>query len=624
MPLSVDVQDQPEHGSNSILHRADHPALLRFAKPIAVALVVLAAVPLIGWIFRARSLTLWFFDRASMRPCVAIAFLLIGIFTLASGTLRRSWQRWLIAGTTGVIGVVGLLSAVPATAVPLENWILGSPDWYEPVAGANGLPVLTSLLMLTLGAALSMASRWHQATHVLLVIILFAAYVSLVGQVFGADRLYRLGNGTTMPAMSALGLGLTAAVLLISAEPRGLLRFLTDRGAAGVLVRPVIVAVPLALPIVGWVSMIGHQAGLLDHAMVIALVAASGLLVVTVLARWAASRLQDLDAERARALVQISVVNEALEVRIAERTADVAKHAAMFSLAFESAPVGMALLDLSGRIGRANTALCTLLGGGDLIGIQLIAQLHAEDRALAEERRHQLIAGEIPNCTEELRLLASHGEFHWVSLAGVLLRDGQGYPLQILIHVMDIDERKNRESQLTHLADHDPLTGLLNRRGFGPIVDDCMTRNARYQQTAALIVVDLDNFKAVNDICGHECGDLLLIAVAAALRRSVRQSDAVARTGGDEFAVLLPDVDARIATRVAQQLVDAVRSETRELHVTYQLTVTASAGIAMFDTSPSGADIMRRADRAMYLAKDAGRDRYVVDHPSVSPTAGVR
>jgi diguanylate cyclase (GGDEF)-like protein len=171
-----------------------------------------------------------------------------------------------------------------------------------------------------------------------------------------------------------------------------------------------------------------------------------------------------------------------------------------------------------------------------------------------------------------------------------------------------VSEHHRREQHLRHLADHDPLTGLVNRRGFGRELRRHVSRLARYGAKGALLMVDLDNFKAYNDAHGHAGGDALLQLVAGSLGARLRAGDVLGRIGGDEFSVLLPEATPDQAEIVAAALVQAVR----ELDQDGSPNVTASIGIFCFgqESAVSEHQAMVGADLAMYAAKHAGRDRY--------------
>src|SRR5262252_1462177 len=155
-------------------------------------------------------------------------------------------------------------------------------------------------------------------------------------------------------------------------------------------------------------------------------------------------------------------------------------------------------------------------------------------------------------------------------------------------------------------ADTDPLTGLLNRRGFERELSRMLAQVKRHGTTAALIYLDLDGFKPVNDRHGHAAGDAVLTAVAVALTRAVRSSDVVARLGGDEFAVLLSHLTAADAQRKGRAL-EAVVAAATATHAGATLAVGAAAGTAWLLAGDAPADVLARADRAMYARKAAKR-----------------
>ncbi|HVX32326.1 MAG TPA: EAL domain-containing protein [Solirubrobacterales bacterium] len=172
--------------------------------------------------------------------------------------------------------------------------------------------------------------------------------------------------------------------------------------------------------------------------------------------------------------------------------------------------------------------------------------------------------------------------------------------------IQDITDRKRMEAQLEYQADHDPLTGLFNRRRFGEELERALRLVARYRQAGAVLMIDIDNFKTINDTHGHAVGDRALKGVAAAIAGRARETDVFARLGGDEFAVVLSDVTPDEAREVAED----IRARARRVDATPKLSV----GIAPFDARARlvADDVLVAADMALYEAKDRGRDRVVV------------
>jgi diguanylate cyclase (GGDEF)-like protein/PAS domain S-box-containing protein len=184
----------------------------------------------------------------------------------------------------------------------------------------------------------------------------------------------------------------------------------------------------------------------------------------------------------------------------------------------------------------------------------------------------------------------------------------------------DVTERERIQSRLRLLAERDGLTGLLNRRRFEEELSRHVAHASRYGTGGAVLLLDLDDFKVVNDSLGHRTGDVLISSVAELLRARLRESDVLARLGGDEFAILLPKADIERAEAVAESLLEEVR-ENRTVFRGRTVKVTTSIGIAVIRGRDqlSAEDLLVRADVAMYAAKGAGRNRHSVYRP---PEAG--
>ncbi|HEY7829837.1 MAG TPA: diguanylate cyclase [Solirubrobacteraceae bacterium] len=278
-----------------------------------------------------------------------------------------------------------------------------------------------------------------------------------------------------------------------------------------------------------------------------------------------------------------------------------------FELVFEQAPIGMALLTPDGRWVRVNQALLKITGysSDELLRKTFHEITHPDDLSLDTEHMRRLLLGEIRDYQIEKRYHHAQGHVISAMLSVSLVRDLQGKPLHLVAQIQDITERKLMEERLRHLAEHDALTGIRNRRLLEHELRQQVQRCQRYGEQAALLVIDLDDFKQVNDLHGHKTGDDLLKAVAHELELRLRGTDLVARLGGDEFAVLLPGTSAEAAQRVAKDLARVI-GDCGVTVADQRIATTASVGVGVIDRDTSSHEnVLIEADRAMYSAKDA-------------------
>jgi len=280
----------------------------------------------------------------------------------------------------------------------------------------------------------------------------------------------------------------------------------------------------------------------------------------------------------------------------------------------EASPDAITLTDLDTNIIMANQQAALLHGFQSveemLVNVSNSSDLIApEDRQRAiENAQKTLETGSVRNI--EYTFLRKDGTTFPAELSASLIVDADEKPKAFTAVTRDITERKRAEEQLAHMATHDALTGLPNRLLFNDRLTVALAHAHRNQQRLAMMLLDLDHFKEINDALGHSVGDKLLQAVGNRLRGLLRKSDTVGRMGGDEFLLLLPDIARpQDAATIAQKILEAIRIpfefDSHELHV------TTSIGIALYPKDGEDPDtLMRNADVALYRAKDQGRDNY--------------
>ncbi len=291
------------------------------------------------------------------------------------------------------------------------------------------------------------------------------------------------------------------------------------------------------------------------------------------------------------------------------------------------APHGVAVLDMRGRVLQVNASLASLTGRSvDALVGRGFDELGPDHRADIGKHLQRAVAAPGSRVVGEWTIPGAGGEDVHVAITSRVISSQDADDDVILVNVVDLSERRRYEQRLAHFADHDALTGLPNRRRFDAALAEHLDLCARSGPRGALLLLDLDHFKEVNDTRGHDAGDELIVSTAVVLRGSLREGDLVARLGGDEFAILLPDADRRGAERVAEAVVERVRANSRTLEGVNR-RVTASIGVVTFAAANERAeDVLALADMIMYDAKDAGRDRFAVldDSRSVQPRSGAR
>ncbi len=405
-----------------------------------------------------------------------------------------------------------------------------------------------------------------------------------------------LRSGADLPAGldAALWLPGWAFVGLAALVPRRVLVPLTARRAPPTLLRvvgpclPAVLALGLAL---------GGQLGAEHHRF---LVVSGAVIAVLLLARQFVAQLENVELARN------------LDARVEERTAELQRQERHFRSLVSNTSEILTVVDAGGRIQYQSPSVRRALGFGpkELLGTPIAELFHPGDRSVAMESLRSVAPRPEDADPREVRLRRRNGGWCLVEMTvGNLLGDDsvRGF----LLTCRDVSRRKRLEDGLRHAALHDPLTGLANRTLFRDRLEHAMARSARGAESLALVMVDLDDFKLVNDTLGHAVGDAVLKEASRRLFQSVRAGDTVARMGGDEFAVLLERSDEDALAHVAQRILEWPRTP---IDIDgHAVAIQASVGVATGLTSSVGADeLLRNADLAMYVAKSKGKGGYEV------------
>jgi diguanylate cyclase (GGDEF)-like protein/PAS domain S-box-containing protein len=289
-----------------------------------------------------------------------------------------------------------------------------------------------------------------------------------------------------------------------------------------------------------------------------------------------------------------------------ETSAVLAEVQERFTIAFDHAPIGMGILGLDDRWLNVNPAFCAITGytRSELLQQTIKTLTHPDDLAETEAAIGRLMTNGHSYQIEK-RYLHALGHVVWVSATGSLVRSQDGEPLYLVSQVQDISERKHREAELQWQAERDSLTGLWNRHRFDQELARCRNLAERHGVTSAVILLDLDKLKAINDTFGHGGGDEALRRVAEVLGAGIRVTDVAARYGGDEFAVVLPHTSQEIGAQLAKRLVAAVAAEPIAIDGR-RVWISVSAGVA---DNTGGKNPVSAADGDLYETKRARASR---------------
>jgi diguanylate cyclase (GGDEF)-like protein/PAS domain S-box-containing protein len=342
----------------------------------------------------------------------------------------------------------------------------------------------------------------------------------------------------------------------------------------------------------------GSPAELLRLDGFLAVVAFSGLVVAAMV------------AERNAATERLETANRDLEERVRVRTAALDADRERLAEAQRIAGIGSWDLDLATE---------TTIWSGEqyrIFGVHpstfeptydaFLALVHPDDRATVTDGFERAVAAHEP-FVFDYRVPLPDGRIRWVRARGRLVCDEAGDLVGMQGTCQDITDRMEAEAALTYHALHDPLTGLPNRTLLLDRIEIALARSARHGRAVAVLFLDLDRFKPINDSRGHATGDTVLQTVASRLRAAVRPSDTVGRLGGDEFVVVSEDASVWQATALGERLIRALE---KPFEVEGdEVFVTVSVGIAIADRAVSADELLRDADVAMYQAKQGGRAR---------------
>jgi diguanylate cyclase (GGDEF)-like protein/PAS domain S-box-containing protein len=322
-----------------------------------------------------------------------------------------------------------------------------------------------------------------------------------------------------------------------------------------------------------------------------------------------------IDSERKLIHAAARDVTEQLVTEAKQREAE-----ERFRRAFDDSATGMAVVGVEGArrdvLLDANDSLGRIFGcsRAELVGTRALSAMVDSQHAPALARgMDELMRGAGTVHRGEYRVVRPDGVHIWLDMTASLVRDEAGRPLYRLVQMLDVTERKATEERLRFLADHDPLSGVFNRRRFEAELQRELDLSTSRPRSSVVLLLDVDRFKAINDTLGHATGDAVIARLGDALRSRLRSADVVARLGGDEFAAILRRVELSAAREIARDLQAVAAQRLAAVVGDEHGPVTLSVGLVAVGDGTSADELLSRADRALYAAKAAGRNRVVAD-----------
>ena len=333
---------------------------------------------------------------------------------------------------------------------------------------------------------------------------------------------------------------------------------------------------------------------------------------------WTVVAIRDDSAQKAAENLHTEVELHAIATELAAAEA-LALSEQRFRLAFENSMAPMIFVDLEDRILAINDSFCQMVGRNreEIVGKDSAPFTHPEDRSITKEAHRRLISGEVGQISYVKRYLHKDGRVILVEVSKSPARDAAGTTLYFVVAEHNVTEERALSVQLSHQALHDPLTGLANRVLLEDRLSHARARVARQGGWDAVLLLDLDDFKGVNDTLGHLVGDQLLVALARRFEQVTRSSDTLCRFGGDEFLYLAEGLTSPAqAEKVAERLLGVLAKPFSLVGEHFEQH--ASIGVVVFDgTSKNWTELIQDADAALYEAKRQGKGRHVLFTPTM-------
>ncbi len=573
---------------------------------IAATLMLLGLAVITGWYTHNSLLTRIASRYVPMQFNTALGFMLSG---LGLAAIVRGWRIAIgCAAAILVLGTLTLFEYLGGVSLGIDL-LLFTPYTTEMTYAPGRIAPNTALCFTLAGAALLIYASLGNRRKTVYAVTTLGALVTGLGLVglssyaFEVETVFGWPLFTHMALHTAAGfmlLGMGLLVLAWREHALGLLHYFSVPTAIGVLTLSTLLWQALQIGTNGIASTNLYPNLLLVFGAILALALA-----------WTMSSMETakLQARSAEA------VKLALETDIAARKqaeAALKESEGRFRSLFEQAAIGIAEITLDGHFLQINEGFARITDYSREEMLELTYQkiTYPDDLPSDMISKQNLVDGMQKNYSLEKRYIRKDGSIAWVYLSTALVRDAEQNPLYFISAAQDITQSKNLQTEIEHQARVDYLTGLANRRHFMEQAEQELARALRYGSPLSVAMMDIDHFKRVNDTYGHKVGDLVLQRLSQLCEHMLREVDLIARMGGEEFAILLPETDGKMAMEVAERLRVAIADTQVPLETGLPPHVTVSIGVASLQGKDVNVDmLLNLADKALYEAKHGGRNK---------------
>ena len=571
-----------------------------------IILTMIGLFAMIGWYAHIPLFISIYLGQINIVFNSALGFCLIGITFLFS-PLNISLQNKIYTITGTLITVLAILTlsqnifnySLGIDQLFIEPWLIDNNPHPGRMADNSALIFLFSGLTFVL-FPYTAKKNIFTIVQICIFSTLILGFVALAGYIFGLKAFYSWNLNTQMSLLSAIGnsfLGLGLWSLWNLKENKDAVQPGME-GKKVVSISFTIFLCTILLSSFAIIQMLFPIAEINNHlveikfSILMAIIVGMGVLL-----------LQLIPLIRQMIISEKKLIDANFHLKESENR---------FRTAFDSASIGMALILPNGRLIKVNNALCDILGyiDNELLGQEIYSFMHTEDLQKYKLSINEMLTGKQEAYQNVNRYLHKNGDIIWVSMNMSLICDNNNLPLYFIIQLQNITHEKKVVEQLKHLAYHDALTGLYNRNSLEQKMQEIISNVERHKTGFSLIFLDLDRFKNINDTIGHDAGDILLQVVAQRLKHTVRVTDLIARIGGDEFVIVLNELNqaeriSNIAQKILLHLMQPIAIKGHEIYV------TTSIGISVYPYD--GHDVqtlLKNADLALYRAKELGRNNY--------------